>query len=351
MIVGDATTGLYTWTHAAINTEMTLSGLTQWWMERRQLCQAITTSPEKEALKEFHAQERIRFLERMNQPFVYKYNQAEFQVGPVQPAPESYGADMIMQNLVTDPRITYYGLVQDALARLKNGRGSLEDISKLIKESQFLMANVELSTLLKKTALALTHFQKGQMLPYCVFDPNTRQYVIQNQLPVSRPEQPVAVQQRQASVQAQQRSSSSNVSHLVQVRTPQGLKLYRLASPQGSMQQVSQQQPPQQRMIMTTRAPAPPPPPPSAAIEGSRQEDTVIVKNSDGRYVQMPRSILKKLISSGQLKQSSSSNLQTAAISQNNTVEPPPLAPRITSNDVLNMLPTVPVRQEHLQHE
>ena len=93
-------------------------------------------------------------------------------------------------------------------------------------------------------------------------------------------------------------------------------------------------------------------------------EDTVIVKNSDGRYVQMPRSLLKKLINSGQLKQSNSN------ATANNSVVPStgnsnpfpqqaapalthePLGPRsITSNDVLNLLPTVPVRQEHLQHE
>lgn len=337
MIVGDANTGLYTWTQSTFTNDLQLTGLTQWWMERRQLCQAITTSPEKEALKEFHAQERIRFMERPNQPFVYKLQESEIQVGPVQPAPDSYAADLVMQNLVTDPRITFYALVQDALGRLKNGRGSLEDISKLIKESQFLMANVEIPTLLKKTALALTHFQKGQMLPFVAFDPNTRQYVIQHQ-PVSRPDQvrqPAPAQQR-------------NVSHLVQVRTPQGLKLYRLASPPGSMQ--ASQQP--QRMIMSSRTP-------QAAVEqgnSSPSEDTVIVKNSDGRYVQMPRSILKKLISSGQLKQSSSTGQGAAGTPQvtgvpASQVDPPPLAPRITSNDVLNMLPTVPVRQEHLQHE
>ena len=75
----------------------------------------------------------------------------------------------------------------------------------------------------------------------------------------------------------------------------------------------------------------------------------------------MPRSLLKKLINSGQLKQSNSN------VTANNSVVPStptppqqvaisapahePLGSRITSNDVLNLLPTVPVRQEHLQHE
>ena len=83
----------------------------------------------------------------------------------------------------------------------------------------------------------------------------------------------------------------------------------------------------------------------------------------------MPRSILKKLINSGQLKQSNtlnnSKNLNNSAnnysmvpstLANSNPVtpQPPPtetLGPRFSSNDVLNLLPTVPVRQEHLQHE
>ena len=46
------------------------------------------------------------------------------------------------------------------------------------------------------------------------------------------------------------------------------------------------------------------------------------------------------------------------AVAGSNPVNPtqlPPatetLGPRFSSNDVLNLLPTVPVRQEHLQHE
>ena len=77
---------------------------------------------------------------------------------------------------------------------------------------------------------------------------------------------------------------------------------------------------------------------------------------------------LKKLINSGQLKQSNTSNNSNNLNNSNNssvvpstlvnsnpvTPQPTPtetLGPRFSSNDVLNLLPTVPVRQEHLQHE
>ena len=187
------------------------------------------------------------------------------------------------------------------------------------------------------------------------------------------------------------------MSHLVQVRTPQGLKLYRLASPgtPGAATAVATPaastaasiQTSGGRLVMTNRPQQPQQPqqpqhpsPLQSVVEtgnGSQvvqsqtgsSEDTVIVRNSDGRYVQMPRSILKKLINSGQLKQSNtlnnSNNLNNSAnnssvvpstlVNSNPvTPQPPPtetLGPRFSSNDVLNLLPTVPVRQEHLQHE
>ena len=184
------------------------------------------------------------------------------------------------------------------------------------------------------------------------------------------------------------------MSHLVQVRTPQGLKLYRLASPgtPGAATAVATPaasaaaasiQTSGGRLVMTNRPQQPQQPlqpqqtqhpsPLQSVVEtgnGSQvvqsqtgsSEDTVIVRNSDGRYVQMPRSILKKLINSGQLKQSNTSNNSnnssvvpsTLVNSSPVTPQPPPtetLGPRFSSNDVLNLLPTVPVRQEHLQHE
>ena len=74
--------------------------------------------------------------------------------------------------------MNFYTLIQDALGRLPNKKGSLDDISNLVRQSQFLQVNCESTTLLKKTALALTHFQKGILLPHVLFDPATRQYLI-----------------------------------------------------------------------------------------------------------------------------------------------------------------------------
>ena len=192
------------------------------------------------------------------------------------------------------------------------------------------------------------------------------------------------------------------MSHLVQVRTPQGLKLYRLASPgtpgatavatPAASTAAASIQTSGGRLVMTNRPQQPQQPlqpqqtqhpsPLQSVVEtgnGSQvvqsqtgsSEDTVIVRNSDGRYVQMPRSILKKLINSGQLKQSNTSNnsnnsnnlnssnnssVVPSTLVNSNPVTPQPpstetLGPRFSSNDVLNLLPTVPVRQEHLQHD
>lgn len=94
---------------------------------------------------------------------------------------------MLLFYLVNHPQVTFYGLVQDALWRLKNGRGSLDDLTQLIRQSQFLNSNCDKSTLLKKTALSLTHFQKGQILPFIAFDPSTRQYVVQANRPPQQP--------------------------------------------------------------------------------------------------------------------------------------------------------------------
>ena len=81
-----------------------------------------------------------------------------------------------MQNLTTDSRVTLFTLVQDALSRLSNGKGAVEDIANLCRESQFLQSQADTTTLLKKVAMALTHFQRGHMEPTCSFDPETKQY-------------------------------------------------------------------------------------------------------------------------------------------------------------------------------
>ena len=132
-------------------------------------------------------------LERPTENFVYQLENGDqkISVGPVQAPPETYFNDQQMQNLVNDSRVNFYTLIQDALGRLPNKKGSLEDVSNLVRQSQFLQVNCESTTLLKKTALALTHFQKGILLPHVLFDPATRQYLI---LPPKPPAIPAPVQ-------------------------------------------------------------------------------------------------------------------------------------------------------------
>ena len=416
LIVADSNTGLYQWVEdeQKLN-DANLSQLASWWYERRSDCQAITseskTEPVVNPFQEFQDQERVRILEKPQNSFVYEFpDERKVQVGPVQNPPETYFADKVMQGLVTSgPTVHFYTLMHDALHRLENKRGSLEDITNLIKQSQFLNPNFEATNLLKKTALALTHFQKGQMKPFCVFDPNTRQYVIggQPRPPVPQPApRPTTLQQLPqqpnhviaATPQAQQQQNvvlQRNVSHhLVQVRTPQGMKLYRLASP-GPQNPAPGSNPAQARLInpgnpavvsnlprqaapaIFNAQPQPAPVRPQQPQTLGSNEDTVIVRNSDGRFVQMPRSILKKLINSGQLKQSANAGANqnvtigvagqaqqtglrtTLPVNQGIISAATPGVVRVAahgvstprglqSSDVLNLLPTAPVRQEHL---
>ena len=127
--------------------------LASWWLERRSSCKAVTTANREinTTLREFQSQEYIRMIEKPQENFVYQLeNDKKVSVGPIQAPPESYYNDPQMQNLVNDSRVNFYSLMQDALVRLPNNKGSLEDISNLVRQSQFLQANCESTTLLKK---------------------------------------------------------------------------------------------------------------------------------------------------------------------------------------------------------
>lgn len=400
MVQCDTNTGLYQWND---QDSVNLSQLTSWWLERRNVCRAVTSDsgggdPQvPKHIQQFREQEKIRLLEHPGRPFVYNLENPDrkVQVSPVQPTPQVYSTDTIMQNLVTDSRVTLFALVQDALSKLPNGKGTLDEITNLVRESQFLHAQADSTTLLKKTAISLTHFQRGHLEPTCSFDPETKQYKLHSHYPPPPPKI-IPPPQPQPQVKPIVATTQRNVSHLVQVRTPQGLKLYRLASPvqssPGSQAALVPSDPnrgalqnkPGGGLILnrtttiqnkTTTPTSPTSPqiravaPPAAAITNSpiraavtnsplrvQSEDNVIVRNPDGRLVQIPRAMLKKLIESGQIKAPAPKQPATATNTHNNVnvsnnapSEPPPLAPRVSTNDVLNMLPTVPVRQDQLQ--
>jgi hypothetical protein len=331
----DPSTGLYQWTKMEVN-NAPLSQLSSWWLERRSVCQAVTTGghPNK-ALEAFRAQEAIRMVEQPQNAFVYEVEDGrKCPVGPLQPPPASYYMDTQMKNLVQDQIITLYSLVQDGLARLSGGRGSLEDVCNLVKESQYLSPQADPVIFRQKVAMALTHFQKGH--PICTFDPDTKHYVILKQRP-----QPTALEKNEPEV------SPRGLGQLVQVRTPQGLKLYRLASspPSSSTTSNTAAAPQSLRAALTMgnailqsppRQVTHPPQPIPPALEAS---ENVIVRNADGRLVRMPKSMLKRLIGSNQVK------LPVTTVPQQ-----PQIAPQMSSYqaNVLNMLPTVPVQQEQL---
>ena len=85
-------------------------------MERRNVCRAVTSDsgggdPQvPKHIQQFREQEKIRLLEHPGRPFVYNLVNPDrkVQVSPVQPTPQVYSTDTIMQNLVTDSRVTLF---------------------------------------------------------------------------------------------------------------------------------------------------------------------------------------------------------------------------------------------------
>ena len=86
------------------------------WLERRNVCRAVTSDsgggdPQvPKHIQQFREQEKIRLLEHPGRPFVYNLENPDrkVQVSPVQPTPQVYSTDTIMQNLVTDSRVTLF---------------------------------------------------------------------------------------------------------------------------------------------------------------------------------------------------------------------------------------------------
>ena len=133
------------------------------------------------------------------------------------------------QNLVTNSdtnRVNFYTLVQNALSQLPNRRGSLEEIANLVRQNPILQAtNCDSASLLKKTALALTQFQKGAMPPLIAYDPTTQQFVVmpakeQQNNAVSKPANNIG-QHQQKPVKPQQQQQQQNPIQQDHVPTPQ----------------------------------------------------------------------------------------------------------------------------------
>ena len=133
------------------------------------------------------------------------------------------------QNLVTNSdtnRVNFYTLVQNALSHLPNGRGSLDRIADIVSQNPILQAtNLDSASLLKKTALALTQFQKGAMPPLVAYDPTTQQFVVmpakeQQSNAVSKPANIIG-QQQQKPVKPQQQQQQQIPIQQDHIPTPQ----------------------------------------------------------------------------------------------------------------------------------
>ena len=160
---------------------------------------------------------------------------AQISQEPNPPLSESHhSSDQVVvtqqQNLVTNSdtnRVNFYTLVQNALSQLPNGRGSLDEIAGLVRQNPILQAtNCDSASLLKKTALALTHFQKGAMPPLIAYDPTTQQFVVmpakeQETIAVSKPANIIGQQQQKPVKPQQQQQQQQNPIKQEYIPTPQ----------------------------------------------------------------------------------------------------------------------------------
>ena len=159
---------------------------------------------------------------------------AQISQEPNPPLSESHqSSDQVVsqqQNLVTNSdtnRVNFYTLVQNALSQLPNRRGSLDEIAGLVRQNPILQAtNCDSASLLKKTALALTHFQKGAMPPLIAYDPTTQQFVVmpakeQQNNAVSKPANIIGQQQQKSVKPQQQQQQQQNPIQQDHIPTPQ----------------------------------------------------------------------------------------------------------------------------------
>ena len=150
---------------------------------------------------------------------------------PLSESPQS--SDQVVsqqQNLVINSdtnRVNFYTIVQNALSQLPNGRGSLDRIADIVSQNPILQAtNLDSASLLKKTALALTQFQKGAMPPLVAYDPTTQQFVVmpakeQQSSAVTKPASIIGQQQQKPVKPQQQQQQQQNPIQQDHIPTPQ----------------------------------------------------------------------------------------------------------------------------------
>ncbi|TRY78471.1 hypothetical protein TCAL_06813 [Tigriopus californicus] len=158
-ILVDPSVGTYQWTGHGMDSDVHLSALTKWWLERRDRCRAVATSseaptPTTEAAKDkpkplanfsstpeerhmFQEQERQRFS-NPNQPYTYRMYGRSSVVGPLKPSSKHNIKQHPLMIHQRPPYITMVVLVRDAVARLTQGQGTRNEIVELLRDSQYL---------------------------------------------------------------------------------------------------------------------------------------------------------------------------------------------------------------------
>lgn len=376
----DPSTGHYRWTGAGRDSDLKLSHLTAWWLDRRDICQATTTTGGGH--QDYHRQEQ----QRTSQPDqVFNYKLADGTVSTVGPIGDSWrnlgscGAKVLTASrpqCVTMPVLT-----KDAVARLPQGSGTRLEICRLVQQSQFLAPDATAQDLANAVSAALDKLQ-NEPDPCCKYDPAKKVWVnlhanrtVQDYAAtkktiaapptfVTTPMVPEAVVASAVKSilpsEPLPRSDCAQQGQFVQVATPQGMKLYRLPP-------TTVQKPVVESLL--PKEPLPSAKPHSlllsnnpVAPSASTAVQRVIVKNSDGKPVQISTAALQKLLSSGNIRHNvpfTLPNNTVAATGQSHLqsspirMAPPQLKQNVmvsSDTNVLKLLPKCPVQPSALEH-
>ena len=170
---------LYQWRDA----DVALGELTASWLDRLESCSPaqmagssewpgpgnvsrwVVRASSQEERENFREQERRRYSDP-SQPFTWQWQDYTAVVAPVRcPGAGVRPHVMLVDQSHRPPAVTILSLVRDAVSRLPNGEGTRADIVELVRDSQYLIDNIETASLTSTVSGALDRLQNETDAP------------------------------------------------------------------------------------------------------------------------------------------------------------------------------------------
>ncbi len=202
-ITCDTKTGLYQW-RLDDNEKSSYDQLTDWWYDRRSICQAITTGGEQQQQQQSQEQKpkpskspKPKPEATVPSPIVTKEIESRTLQGSLQ---------QLLKPSVRES-VSFVTIVQEALAKLPGGKGTLDQMADLVTNTGLLEPNIGKSVVSRAITTVLSLLKKAASA--------SQQQQQQRQ----------RIQQQQVAQQQQQQQQQ-----VLQLKTSQGTKMYRVVS-------------------------------------------------------------------------------------------------------------------------